>query len=394
MRHTITLFSLVLLLVACNSVKRNQKLLAKGDYDKAIDLAVKKIQKDKNSDKNDAHIVLLEEAFKKAAEDDTRRITFLKKENNPSGTREIYHLYRDLEYRQDLIRPLLPLYSSSLGRTASFKLVDYTGDLIASKKAFTEYLYTEANRYMTRQTTADYRTAYNIYCEIDELQPNYKDVKKKKDDAHFFGTDFIFVTLNNRSGQMIPFRLERELLDFNTYGLDDFWTEYHAERQQNIQYNYGISLNFRDIGMSPERISEKEVLRKKTIKTGWDYKRDRNGAIVNDSLGNPIKIDKFETVTARLHITEQTKSVLVAGNVVYRDLIARRDLNNYPLSSEFIFENVFATYHGDKRALDPEDWNWVNNRYVHFPSYEQMVLDAGDDIKIRLKEILKNNSIR
>ncbi len=394
MRHTITLLSITLLLVACNSVKRNQKLLAKGNYNQAIALAVKKLQKNKGSEKNDAHIILLEEAYKKAVEEDTRRITFLKKENDPATTREVYHLYHDLNGRQELIRPLLPLYSRSLDRNARFKLVNYTDDLIASKKAFLEYLYHEASLYMNKQSIADYRTAYNIYCEIDELQSNYKDVHTLKEDAHFYGTDFIFVTLNNRSGQIIPFRLERELLDFNTYGLDDFWTEYHSERQQSIDYNFGIALNFREIAISPERISEKEIIRKKRIKDGWEYKRDRDGNIIRDSLGNGIKVDKYANVTARLIVTEQTKSVLVGGNVVYRDLIARRDLNSYPLSSEFIFENIFATYSGDKRALDDEDWDLINNRFVYFPSNEQMVLDAGEDIKIRLKEILKNNSIR
>ncbi|MCW8980942.1 MAG: hypothetical protein OQJ83_06105 [Altibacter sp.] len=394
MRSTITLCCLALLFASCNSVKRNQKFVAQGNYDQAIELAVKKLQKNRDSDKNDAHIVLLEEAFSKAVEDDTRRITFLKKENSPAASREIYHLYRDLEYRQNLLRPLLPLYSNALGRNANFKLVDYSTQLIAAKQAYIAYLYTEADAYMDRQQIADYRTAYHIYCEIDELQPNYKDVKRLKEDAHFYGTDFVFVSLNNRSGQIIPHQLERELLDFNTYGLDDFWTEYHNERQQNIQYNLGIVLNLRDIAIAPERIYEREVLRKKRIKDGWEYRLDRNGNVVKDSLGNPIKIDKFKNVTARLFITEQSKSVLVAGNVVYRDLIARRDLNDFPLSSEFIFENIFATYQGDKRALEDEDWNLINNRFVPFPNNSQMVLDAGEDIKLRLREILKNNSIR
>ncbi|MAP54073.1 MAG: hypothetical protein CL605_04150 [Altibacter sp.] len=385
---------MALLLASCNSVKRNQKFVAQGNYDQAIELAVKKLQKNRDSDKSDAHIVLLEEAFVKAVDDDTRRIAFLKKENNPAASREIYHLYRDLEFRQNLIRPLLPLYSDVLGRNAKFKLVDYSVELIAAKQAYIAYLYTEADAYMDRQQIADYRTAYHIYCEIDELQPNYKDVKRLKEEAHYYGTDFVFVSLNNRSGQIIPHQLERELLDFNTYGLDDFWTEYHNERQQNIQYNLGIVLNLRDIAIAPERIFEKEVIRKKRIQDGWEYRLDRNGAIVKDSLGNPIKIDKFTNVEARLFITEQSKSVLVAGNVVYRDLIARRDLNDFPLSSEFIFENIFATYQGDKRALEDEDWNLINNRYVPFPSNSQMVLDAGEDIKLRLREILKNNSIR
>ncbi len=393
MRNTLSILVVIFLLVGCNSVKRNQKFLAGGNYDQAIALAVKKLKKDKASEKNDPHIALLEESFKKASKEDTRRIAFLKKDKDPSNIRTLYYLHLDLDNRQELIRPLLPLYSASLGRNAKFKMVNYTNELISSKKAYLEYLYREGDVYMKRQTIEDYRTAYNIFCEIDELQHNYLDVHTLKEDAHYLGTNFVFVSLNNLSGQIIPFRLERELLDFNTYGLDDFWTEYHSEQEQNINYNFGIALNFQEIAISPERISEREKIRTKEIKTGWVYKRDREGNIVNDENGKPIKIDKFETVTARVLITQQSKSVFVGGTVVYRDLITSRDLNNYPLSTEFIFENTFASVRGDERALTDEDLRLLRNRFVQFPSNEQMILDAGTDIKVRLKEILKQHSI-
>jgi hypothetical protein len=98
-------------------------------------------------------------------------------------------------------------------------------------------------------------------------------------------------------------------------------------------------------------------------------------------------------VTARVFTTEQSKSVFVGGTVVYTDLMAEHDLNNYPLSTEFIFENIFATFLGDERALEDEDLRLVQNRFINFPSNEQMILDAGSDIKVRLKDILKQHSI-
>ncbi len=391
MRATITLCCLALLLVGCSSVKRNQKFLSQGNYDQVIALAVKKLRKDKTAEKYDAHISLLEQAYKKAANSNMRKINSLKKEDDPAVIREIYQLYLDLNNQQELIRPLLPLYSESLGRNAKFKMKDYSADLISSKKALLEYLYDEADIYMRRQTIADYRTAYHIYCELDELQSNFRDVHSLKQDARFYGTDFVFVRLNNRSGILIPHRLERELLNFNTYGLDAFWTEYHSERQQHIDYNYGISINFKEIGISPERITEKEIIRAKQVKIGWEYQLDREGNILNDENGDPIKKDVFDTVTARLILTKQTKAVYVGCEVVYRDLIARRDLDYYPLTSEFIFENVFATYSGDQRALTDDDWKLIDNHFVYFPTNEQMVLDAGEDIKIRIKEILRQH---
>ncbi|GAB5400043.1 MAG: hypothetical protein Aureis2KO_16280 [Aureisphaera sp.] len=393
MRTTITLVLAASMLLGCNSVKRNQKFLAEGNYDQAIYLAVKKLKKGKISSKNDVHIVLLQEAFDKAVDNDERRIKFLEKDNQPSNSKEIFFRYLDLEERQNLLRPLLPLTNSE-GKQARFKLMDYSGDIIEAKENYIAYSYDEAAQYLNRNTTLDARTAYHIYCEIEELQENYRDVRRLKEESRFLGTDFVHVELRNRSGQIIPGRLERDLLDFNTYDLDDFWTQYHEKQRGDIDYQFGIRMNFEEIAISPERISEKEYRRKKKIEDGWRYQLDRDGNVMKDSLGNDIKIPNYITVTARVMYTTQTKSVLVGGDVHYRNLMQARDMGRHPLATEFVFENEFAKFRGDERALTDEDLEFLEYDFIPFPSNEQMVLDAGTDIKIRLKDILKQNSLR
>lgn len=386
------LLFLTVFTLSCNSVKRTQKFVSRGDYNQAIELAVKKLQKDKGAKEYDAHIRLLEEAFIKATDEDIRHLNLLKKENNPNNAKEIYYTYLNLQDRQNLIRPLLPLHSLAMGRKANFVFSDYSTNLLNAKEAYVKRLYQEAIAHIHRNTKQDARNAYDILSELDEVQPNYRDVPQLKNDTHFQGTDFVFVTLNNHTNQFIPFRLEQDLLDFNTYGLNDFWTEYHSRREQGINYDLGIDFNFQTIQISPERISDRQYNRSARIKDGYDYRRDRRGNIIKDSLGNPIQIDKFVDVSASITITTQQKRVLVGGAVVYKDLRKRRQLNSFPLSSEFIFENVFANYRGDQRALTADDRNLIVNKFMPFPNNEQMVFDAGINIKYRFKEILKNNS--
>ncbi|WP_310993904.1 hypothetical protein [Aequorivita marina] len=381
-----TLFS-----VSCNSVKRTQKFVARGNYDQAIDLAVKKLQKDKGAKEYDAHIRLLEEAFLKAKEDDARHIRFLEKENRPDNSKEIYYTYLNLQERQDIIRPLLPLYSVEMGRKANFVFTDYSNDILEAKAIYAQALYQEAIVYMQRNNKQDYRSAYKVLDELSTINPGYRDVRQLKEEAYFQGTDFVFVRLNNHTRQFIPFRLEQDLLDFNTYGLDDFWTAYHGKQEQGINYDFGIDLNFQTIQISPERISDRQYRRTSQLKDGYEYRRDRGGNIVRDSLGNPIKIGKFIKVSADVTITTQQKSVFVGGTVVYTDLKNRRQGNSFPLSSEFVFENRFVKYRGDERALTAEDRKLAANSFIPFPNNEQMVFDAGNDLKERLKEILKNN---
>lgn len=390
MRFSIFLLLSFFVVTSCSSVKRSQKLAAKGEYDKAIDLAVKKLQKNRKSKDADAHIGILVDAFKKATEDDLRQISFYKKEKSQVGIRETYFIYVNMEERQQKIRPLLPLHYQN-GRAAKLKMADYTNEIIAAKNNYVASLYGQAEDFMRRNNKQDYRNAHHVLMQLNTISPNYKDVRNMLDEAHFKGTDFILVKLNNHTAQIIPSRLQDELLDFNTYGLNDQWTEYHGQRDRQINYDFGIDMNFKIIDILPERITEQIITREASVKDGETTLRDRGGNIVRDSLGNPVKIDRMIDVKATVKITTQQKNVLVGGTVVYRDLSRKQQMQNFPLSTEFIFENIFATYRGDKRALTTEDLELIRNRFVPFPSNEQMVLDAGDDIKYQLKQILSKN---
>jgi len=59
-----------------------------------------------------------------------------------------------------------------------------------------------------------------------------------------------------------------------------------------------------------------------------------------------------------------------------------------------LFENIFATYVGDERALDDNQKQLLNGQIVPFPSNEQMLFDAAEDVKLKLKSILKRHQLR
>ena len=143
-----------------------------------------------------------------------------------------------------------------------------------------------------------------------------------------------------------------------------------------------------NISVSPEQVSEKLVIKEKQVKDGFKYAEDKNGNVVKDSLGNKIKIDKFKTVRCDFEQFRQTKSALVGGQVVFVDLKTKQKIDNYPISSEFIFEHSYANVSGDKRALDDELLPLLKLDAVPFPTNEEMVYDAGEDLKARIKEIL------
>ncbi|MGB7395417.1 MAG: hypothetical protein WA913_13575, partial [Pricia sp.] len=96
----------------------------------------------------------------------------------------------------------------------------------------------------------------------------------------------------------------------------------------------------------------------------------------------------FKTVRCNFYEFTQFKSARVAGVVKFTNLATRQPLDSYPLSSEFVFEHVYADYDGDKNALDNDLVRLLDLASVPFPTNELMVYDAGEDLKARLKSIL------
>ena len=378
--------------VACSSVKRSQKELNRGNYVEAMNLAVKKLQKDKTNKRSKELIPILEDAYAKFTEESLNRIAFLERENSPASKREIFILYSRLDQMQNSIRPLLPLYR--FGGEAQFQMNDYSNQLMEAKGEYATFLYERAQSMMATGSKPEYRNAHKTLNELQKLSPNFRDSDQLLREAHYYGTDYVFVELKNATNLIIPQRLERDLLDFNTYRLDDFWTEYHSINRRDIDYDFEVLLQFRDIMISPERVHEREVRLEREIKDGYSYEIDRNGNYVLDSLGNRKRIDRYILVKGTLYETTQSKAIAVNGMVDYYDVQRRQLMNSHPLETEFIFEHVFATFNGDDRVLNSDERRLLRNRPVPFPSNEQMLFDASSEIKNRLSAILKRNKFR
>lgn len=390
---TYILFAL-LVISACSSVKTTQEAINSGNYDKAISLAVKNLRSSKTKKGNQPYIPMLQDAFKKAVEKDKSRIKFLKKEGNPESLERIFNLYQALDYRQEMIKPLLPLRNMTNGREAKFKIKDYSSDLITSKNKLTELLYANVKSLFNLNNKYDYRKAYDELTYIEKINPNYKDTRRLIEDAHAKGTDYVLVSMKNRTRKIIPKRLSKDLLNIDTYGFDDLWTVYHSVKDKEFNYDYGLQLTLRDINISPEQIREKQFVKERQIKDGWKYLLDKDGNQVIDDKGKKVKVDKMINVRCELFQFTQFKSAEVVGQVKYTDLATKQLLKTFPIKSKFVFEHNYATFNGDKRALIKSYLDMIVLRSVKFPSNEQMVFDAGNDLKQHLKDIVRRNKFR
>lgn len=394
MRKIVPLFLVFFLVISCNSSKRAQRQMLSGNFEQAIDIAISNLQRNKTNRRAQDQMLLLEEAFSKMQLRDKRRIKFLEKERLPVNTVEIYRTYERLDRTQERIRPLLPLYHSGQNRNMNFQLNDYSTQIIEARDNVAEYFYQEALELLSYGDKLSARKAHDDLIELESIRPNYKNTRELISEAFFAGTDFVLVHLTNSTNFVIPQPVQELLLDFNTFGLDDKWTQYHSEEEPNLDYDYGIRIDFMNFLFSPDMLREREVQLEDEVVDGWRYAKDARGNFILDEKGNKVREDIYVTVGGTLFETIQQKSVAVEARVIYRDFKLNQNINTFPLASEFIFKNVFGSFQGDARVLTDEQKRLIKNRGVVFPSNERMLIDASEEIKQKLRAIIYRNRIR
>ena len=389
----LSLILALLVLTSCG-VKQTQNLLSSGNYDEAIANSISNLRSNKDKKGNQDYVYLLEEAFAKAKERDLNSLNLWEKEKNPANSEKIYNTYLQLNNRQEKIKPLLPLKLLNEGRNTIFPFDNYNEQIVVSKNNLSAYLYANAKSLMTTSDKMNFRKAYDDLTYLNEINPNYKNVVSMMEEARFKGTDYVCVYAKNETDKIIPARLQNDLLDFDTYGLNNKWTVFHGSKQKGTNYDYAMTIRFQNIFVSPEQIKEKEFIKERQIKDGQKRLLDANGKEVLDNTGKVVMVDNMIKVTARIFESRQLKSSQILAKVDYVDLRNNQLIQSFPLTSEFVFENIYATCKGDKRASDDNYYSYFDKRAVVFPSNEQMVYDTGEDLKIKLKELINRNTFR
>ena len=391
MKRFLLLTVLVSVLISCSAKKQIEQAISHGNYDHAISEALRKLENNKDKKRKQAYVAMLKDAYDKVLQEDLLHISHMKKDGNPELYKSIYETYADLDARQNAIKRILPL--SIDGKLITFEFNDYSDALVEYRYKTSDHLMDKGLDLLDTGIKQNAREAYGLFEYVNRINPNFENVRALMEEAHATGMNYVYVSIANETHQVIPQQLESELLDFNTYGLNQFWTTYHSIANDSLEYDFAMQLRLKRINVSPERINERQTLRERAVVDGWEYLLDENGNVAKDSLGNDIKLDRIITARARFFEVLQTKSAQVIADVVYTDLRQNQIVDTFTLDSGFVFENVFGRFRGDRRALNRDDRILLRQRQLVFPTDEQMVYDSGEDLKQKLKQVINSYRI-
>ncbi len=373
------LFIVSFLFISCTS---SQKMLERGQYDRAIDRATEKLMKKPNNSKE---LGVLKEAYELANMFDKERIEFLELEGREESWVEIYELYEQLNWRQNKIRRLPTQVRNE------FTFYNYDSQIIESKMAAAEISYRRGLDYLERGDKMSARQAYYEFDRAARIYPGFEDVDQKLYESHQMGINHALYFIENNSGMVLPEFFDVEMKKTTLKDLNTHWLNFDTYENENIDYDYFLVLNITEIAFSPETVERKIYSESREIQDGMRYELDSNGNVKKDSTGTDIRVPNMVIVTAEITESEQKKTAFVAGSLDIYDLRTDQLLRTESASVEAVFQHRYGEFTGNRNALSEETAKIIGGRAVPFPGNEQMLMDATDLLKNRSKSVISRN---
>ncbi|WP_291067251.1 MULTISPECIES: hypothetical protein [unclassified Empedobacter] len=324
----------------CNSYKSANSALVSGNFQQAFEQSTQAYFKNPSEKNGIKYVPLIFEAYNKGQQEDENRLKQIETLTNPSKYQEAYQIINRLQERQKTIAGIDG--RSISGKTYNFKTKDYSTAYKTIQEKYAQFLYDEGKSFLNQGGKLNAQTAYQKFQVLESVYSNYKDTRSLMNTARTNGMYKVLVQLVNNTEVVIPKLLEKDLLDFNSYGLDSNWTEFYTGKL-NSSYDYVIQLSFETINVSPEREKiEVHNFEKKIV----DGKEElvQNGVVVKDKDGKPVMVDRYITVKSRFEEVQRIKEAAITAKYYLIDNQKEQAIDSKNLASQFIFRDSYGTY--------------------------------------------------
>jgi hypothetical protein len=371
----------VVLLVSLFSCKSVSKMVEKGEYDKAFNYAIKKLEGERN--KKTEYVKALEKAYFKLQSASLRDIERYNASEKPENWSKVLNVFNTMESRQNRLDALIPLVSED-GYVGSFEIKNYRNEIAKAEDNTCHYYYNNASSLIDRSENLKdkllARQAYDELKKIERFKSNYRDSELLKEKALRLGLTKIHVEIYNDLRDFHSNDVERELSDLPLSRLDDLWNDFSFANSKESP-DYIVVLELRDIFFSPERervntySDATEILvRKEKVKE----KRDTSFVWVEKEVFEKIRADVTEVF--------REKQSELKGNIRIIDHRTNESINNIPVNVLHNFKGYGCKFIGDERALTQESKNRMDGFLEIFPSDFNM----ADDLSNAFKDVVMN----
>lgn len=370
MKKQLLLLTLFVAAAMC-SCNVAEKALSRGDYDKAMVKAAKKLVKDKQ---NGHYASILHQAYLKLYDNDMSRITYYRKQGQPEDKVSVLDAMNDIRSRYNSIKYLLPLGGFDFPTISD-------EDYIAAKNDAAEYLLVRATQLLNTGSKQDARSAYQLLQRLRGIYPVYKNATQLENQALYQGSNYVLFKMQAPDNVIMPSDFQQRLLAINVQELNHNWMYFTTTYDSTLRYDYHILVKLSHISILPEQLIINNYAENAQIEDGFEYVLDAKGNVMKDSSGNDIKRKRYKTITCLVSERRLHKEASVGGFVDIYDVRTHQLLKSIPLNTTVVFDAITAIANGDLNALSPRSRQLINTPPAPVPSDFAMLYDAAEKLK-------------
>lgn len=366
------LFSASFFVAGCNTAS---KAYNKGDYADAIELGIKKLQKDPyDTETRD----LVKAAYTYALNQSESAIHGLANSTSDNRYASILREYNRLQDLYETIQQS-PVAAKAINPNNYNEYVE-----TYRTKAADVHL-AEGDKWMNEGTKRAYREAYNAYNKALRYQ-NTTDIKRKRDEAYNAAiTKILVVPIQNYGGY--SYHSNFQLQQFQAYVMRTL-----ANDMTDNFVRFYSEWDLRNRDMEPDQVLEMNLGR---IRIGQPYderstREVSKEVVVKETVFKPDSVVKqYATVRAKIANTRRTLLSEADLYISIRDLQGRVIWNDR-FTGQHRWRTEFATYTGDERALSENDRKLLNQApNYNTPSEDEIMRELYRQIQLDLSNRLR-----
>lgn len=363
--NKIFFFIVVVIMYSCAGSKN---YLERGDVDRSLQDAVRRLRKKPDDEKALEAIPVLYKTIKKKHLD---QISALNSSTSDQRWNNIIHEY---EYLQSA-------YDAIINSTEAFKLVSpesYAVQLFSVKDSAADFYYQQGLSYLNKRGRENARQSFLLFKKSESFVSGFKDVEDKKREAIENGTVDIVINpvqensffnlrgfgsfANRYSDQYFQQNLIHDLSGYSNipakfYSLRD-------ARSMEIEADWTIDLILQRLELPRPTVSTFQNQVNKSIQVG------------TDTSGNPV----YQNVSATLLTTRTNYAAIANLEMKLIDVLENRNSMQRIFVEEYKWEEDRVSFQGDRRALGTQEWDRINQPQQRQPQKEEILVQLYKQI--------------
>jgi hypothetical protein len=361
------LLSAMVVITSCSTGKR---LLEKGDYDKSVVKSVARLQKDPG---NRTALKTLKQAYRFALDDHMDNIRDAKLSSNILRWEDVAEEYEQLNRLNEEIK------NCSVCRDEIRGTDQYITELSEAKLKAAEVRYARGLKLLEENNRVSAKKAYYDFERASHLYPDFKDSRKKLDDAYWAAVLKVVVEPVEVTSAVYRFSNEYfqdkiyEFLDnYEDRSFIKFYTPKEA-RKQALVPDQVLSLDFQDFIVGQTYVKERvEEVSRDSVKVGT-----QDGKAV------------YGTVKAKVSIFEKT--ITSGGLLNFRviDWKSKNVISQENIPGTYVWKDKWASYRGDERALTDEQKRLMGRRESRPPAAQDLFIEFTKPIYSQLTDNIR-----